>query len=853
MANKTTDATDPSDKYSIEFHVIKSTQKRKKEIDRLSRVSNVLHKINTPSEKQIAEMIAIVQESDSYVVTSGENKGLEIYGNEVRADLRRHFAVEPGISKQYRDSLLRSLSQNDLAELDKFKKANLALQSDFRYAVESEDSDLINTLGHQKAGATLRFLHFLVSRNIPIIMEVTSEIAIKNDIKTYSGGLGVLAGDKHKEFTDQEIPEVTIAIGSENGYGAQKINFISGAQYSLPDEWSIRKHPEIFMLSNRNMALLGDPTKREETELDAPFEIAVPANQAKQHHFGEIKANILVYGHFGKTGWINPILYFNTTRVSKSYQGKNVTEQLYPDGDLKLASQYSLAFVSDYFINIFNIPLVNLNEGHAALLPVILMRKKLEAMGVNVDDEAKINTIVKRDFKKIKTALNEVRAMTAFVTHTIDSSAFDTYEEQSHVRRVLNQKDLNIIFMLNNPFLSDKPGFRNFRGFRCLRVAQGMHGDYEIHGISMADLAAFMASSINSVAEIHYHITREDVLPKEKYKLSNVTNAIHSDTWWGPASEVQKIMNAVVGNSAEDYMNGFKFLRLKNHQVFRDLISSYQLAAKADIISYINELIIENGFRSSNLIRVTNEDDVANVFTAVFARRAKGYKQNSLMVSNIVVNEFVKIAQKLKNTNKRIVIVMAGKAHARDMEALGFVDKILHRSKVIAELTDHKIMIVYKQNYDMDDGKKFSKFDLSIANPVVGWEASGTSPMKGPLRLTMHTYDGFFAEYTNLAKNYFGISDPSFGFGPTVKQKHYFGGGTEQIYAEALKNKISEVIDVFYNNKGLWLDKQIEQYSMFTMGFQMQRFLDNYLTLWKDKVPNFRKFYKSISKVRDSV
>ena len=847
MLKKITKKSDLSKNiFSINYHVTKSIQKRQKEIDRLSGVSKKLHKINTPTKKQISEMFEIANKKDSYVVDSGRNKGLEIYGNEVRVDLSRHFSVEQGISKRYSQALLKKLSKKDTAQLNKFKKSNLELQSDFELAVTSKDIDLINNLGLKKAEATLKFIHFLVSNKVPIIMEVTSEIGIRNDIKTYSGGLGVLAGDKHKEFADQEVPEVTVAIGSENGYGAQKINFISVAQYSLPDEWSIRKHPEIFMLSNGNMTLLGDETKWGKNDLEAPFEINVPASKAKYHHFGEIKANILVYGHFGKTGWINPILYFNTTRVSKSYQGKNVTEQLYPDGDLKLASQYSLAFVSEYFMKIFNVPMVNLNEGHAALLPVILMRKKLAAMGVNVADESLINETVKKDFVKIAQALNEVRAITSFVTHTIDSSAFDTYEEQSHVRRVLNQKDLNVIFMLNNPYLSKKAVFKNFRGFRCLRVVAGMHGDYEIHGISMADLAAFMASSINSVAEIHYNITKEDVLPKEHFKLSNVTNAIHSDTWWGSASEVQKVMDDVVGNSAEDYMNGFKFLRLKRHQVFRDLISSYQLAAKAEIINYINELIIENGFRSSNLISVSNADDVANVLTAVFARRAKGYKQNALMVSNIVVEEFVEIAKKLKGTNKRIVIVMAGKAHARDMEAQGFVDKILHRSKVIAQLTNNKVMILYQQNYDMADGEKFSNFDLSIANPVVGWEASGTSPMKGPLRLIMHTYDGFFAEYNSLAKKYFGISDPSFGFGPTVKQKHYFGGGTEQLYAKALKKKISEVVDVFYNNKDLWLDKQIEQYAMFTMGFQMQRFLDNYLTLWKDKVPNFKKFYNSI-------
>ena len=348
----------PSNKFSIDFHVIKSTQKSQKEIGRLSRVSRELHKINTPTEQQLADMIEIVNAKKSYVVSSGQNKGLEIYGKEVEDDLCRHFSVEPGISKKYREAVLKELSATDSARLNELKQSNMQLQSDFEFAVQSEDSDLINKLGHEKAKATLQFMHFLISRNIPIIMEVTSEIAIKNDIKTYSGGLGVLAGDKHKEFADQEIPEVTMAIGSENGYGAQKINFISVAQYALPDEWNIRKHPEIFMLSNGNMALLGDDREWQEAELNAPFEIRVPASQEKPHYFGEIKANILVYGHFGKTGWINPILYFNTTRVSKSYQGKNVTEQLYPDGDLKLAAQYSLAFISEYFMNIFTVPMV---------------------------------------------------------------------------------------------------------------------------------------------------------------------------------------------------------------------------------------------------------------------------------------------------------------------------------------------------------------------------------------------------------------------------------------------------------------------------------------------------------------
>ena len=50
------------------------------------------------------------------------------------------------------------------------------------------------------------------------------EIAIKNSIKSFSGGLGVLAGDTLKSAADLEIPMIGITLINDQGYFKQAIN-----------------------------------------------------------------------------------------------------------------------------------------------------------------------------------------------------------------------------------------------------------------------------------------------------------------------------------------------------------------------------------------------------------------------------------------------------------------------------------------------------------------------------------------------------------------------------------------------------------------------------------------------------
>ena len=46
----------------------------------------------------------------------------------------------------------------------------------------------------------------------------TMEIALENAIPTYSGGLGVLAGDTVRSAADLEVPMVAVTLVSRMGY-----------------------------------------------------------------------------------------------------------------------------------------------------------------------------------------------------------------------------------------------------------------------------------------------------------------------------------------------------------------------------------------------------------------------------------------------------------------------------------------------------------------------------------------------------------------------------------------------------------------------------------------------------------
>ena len=73
-----------------------------------------------------------------------------------------------------------------------------------------------------------------------MIAYFSMEIGLINDVPTYSGGLGVLAGDTIRSSADLKLPLVAVTLVSKKGYFKQEITN-DGWQVEHSQEWDPSK------------------------------------------------------------------------------------------------------------------------------------------------------------------------------------------------------------------------------------------------------------------------------------------------------------------------------------------------------------------------------------------------------------------------------------------------------------------------------------------------------------------------------------------------------------------------------------------------------------------------------------
>ena len=71
----------------------------------------------------------------------------------------------------------------------------------------------------------------------------TMEIAIETGMPTYSGGLGVLAGDTLRAAADLKVPMVAVTLLHRKGYFYQKLD-AKGWQHEEPVDWVVEDYLE---------------------------------------------------------------------------------------------------------------------------------------------------------------------------------------------------------------------------------------------------------------------------------------------------------------------------------------------------------------------------------------------------------------------------------------------------------------------------------------------------------------------------------------------------------------------------------------------------------------------------------
>ncbi len=212
------------------------------------------------------------------------------------------------------------------------------------------------------------------------IAYLSMEIALESDIKTYSGGLGVLAGDTLKSAADLRLPMIGITLLNDQGYFKQKIN---------------KKGEQEERLSNYNFSKLKKLKNRVKIKIGKDV----------------VRVGVWQYLIDAKNGFFVPVYLLDTKIPGNKSKFSNLTGQLYrSDKDYRLMQEIILGRAGVKMIKSLgykNIKKFHINEGHGALATIQLFHESKK----------------RSNREKIK----EVRSKCVFTTHTPIQAGHDVF------------------------------------------------------------------------------------------------------------------------------------------------------------------------------------------------------------------------------------------------------------------------------------------------------------------------------------------------------------------------------------------------------------------------------------------
>lgn len=176
----------------------------------------------------------------------------------------------------------------------------------------------------------------------------TMEIALKDEIPTYAGGLGVLAGDTVGSAADLDLPLVTVSLVSRQGFFRQSLD-ADGQQSEAADPW----RPEDWARPVR-------------------AKVSVPVEDRSVWVGGWF---YLFHGHMGGR---QPVVLLDTDLDDNAPEDRQITDHLYGgDQEYRLKQEIVLGIGGVRMLHAlgFTVSHYHMNEGHSALLALELMRR----------------------------------------------------------------------------------------------------------------------------------------------------------------------------------------------------------------------------------------------------------------------------------------------------------------------------------------------------------------------------------------------------------------------------------------------------------------------------------------------
>jgi len=276
------------------------------------------------------------------------------------------------------------------------------------------------------------------------------EIALDKAIPTYSGGLGVLAGDTLRSAADLSVPIVGVTLLHRKGYFEQHLDG-SGNQTEKPVTWR--------------------PEDRLEP-VDARASVVI---EGRTVHIRAWK-----YPVRGVKGHEVPVYLLDTQLDENEEQDRTLTDYLYGgDNHYRLCQEIVLGMGGAALLRALNCQadLYHLNEGHSALLTLCLLQWQLDG---------------RKAFELDESDVDQVRRRCVFTTHTPVPAGHDKFPIEI-VTQVLGAEDVELLVaarciddgMLNMTHLALRLArFVNGVAMKHREVSQGMFPNFPIDAIT---------------------------------------------------------------------------------------------------------------------------------------------------------------------------------------------------------------------------------------------------------------------------------------------------------------------------------------------------------------------------------
>ena len=276
------------------------------------------------------------------------------------------------------------------------------------------------------------------------------EIALSPALPTYSGGLGMLAGDTLRSAADTCAPMVAISLAHRRGYFRQHLD-ATGQQTEADVPWS----PETTLPGTGK-----------------PFSITMQGREIQIHAWR--------FDVVGTSGHVIPVFLLDTDIEANDLYDRRLTDHLYGgDTYYRLCQEAILGLGGIALLKELGVrpEVFHMNEGHAALLGLGLLEEQLNGVSLEQATEEDVNAVAAR---------------CVFTTHTPVPAGHDQFG-MDQMYTVLGQERGIAIErfggihngLLNMTYLALRfSRYVNGVAMQHGKVSQQMFPDYHVHAIT---------------------------------------------------------------------------------------------------------------------------------------------------------------------------------------------------------------------------------------------------------------------------------------------------------------------------------------------------------------------------------